>query len=71
MAFVMQAVGVGKPPDGRVTKSWQMQNFWQQKGPLVVATAQTKSLLQCESFRVPLLTVSLSEQSSSVLQVAV
>jgi hypothetical protein len=53
-----QVFGVGNPPDGTTTKSWQTHIFWQQKGPLVVGMVQTKPLLH-------LVPGSESEQSSS------
>ena len=46
----MQTGGVWKPPCGSVTKSRQAHIRWQQNGPTVVGTRQTKPFLQRWSF---------------------
>ena len=46
----MQTGGVWKPPAGSTTKSRQAHMRWQQNGPTVVGTMQTKPFLQRGSF---------------------
>ena|SRR5579863_4425010 len=60
----VQTAGSTKPPFGTVTKSWQTHIFWQQNGPAVTGHMQTNPLVH-------LVPGSVSEQSSSVLQLAV